>query len=138
MRRSARDLRVVVHDAEDAATGVAVTGQGTVAVDPTTRPRATVDELPDVAAATAIPRPVDARVQVELPCDRVLADTTSGRRGKRPPIGVEQQAAARIHRPPLDVDRPSEIVDRHPVRRAQWKSVRVDAWEARRVWTRIG
>src|SRR3954449_3430614 len=63
---SARDLRVVVHDAEHVPAAVAVAGQRVVAVDPVLRVAAAVDELADVAVAAAVPGAVD------LPAEAVL------------------------------------------------------------------
>src|SRR3954454_18747595 len=57
--RSARHLRLEVHDAEHPPPLVAVARQRGVPVDAPARVRAAVDELADVAAATAIPGAVD-------------------------------------------------------------------------------
>src|SRR6476659_3170848 len=63
---SARDLRVVVHDAEHVPAAVAVAGQRVVAVDPGRRIAAAVDELADVAVAAAVPGSVDLAAEAEL------------------------------------------------------------------------
>src|ERR1051325_11051676 len=117
--RSALDLRVVVHDAEDLPAAVAVAGQRGVAVDPVPHVAAAVHEPADAAAAAAVPRAVVVRLAVVL-LRGDLADARARRRWKWVSVRVEQEVALRVDRPALRVDQAAEVVDRAAVRGAQW------------------
>ena len=131
-RRSALDLRVVVHDAEDLAAAVAVARQRGVAVDAVVDVAAAVDEPADVAAAAAVPGAVDLGVEA-VRSRRALADPGAGRRRERVPVRVAQEPAVGVDRAAgLSIGRPRSSTG-WPSAARSGKPLRVDPRQAGRV-----
>jgi hypothetical protein len=116
---------------------IAVAGQRGIAVDASRDITATVDEPANAPVAAPVPRAVDVRAKTVLRCRRV-AHPCPRRNRKRLTVGRDEQSAPRLDRSPLPVHRPAEVVDRHPIRCAQRKPLRVDPRQAARVRTRPG
>src|SRR6185312_10372844 len=101
---SARHACLEVHDAEDSAPGVAVAGERFVAVDARPVVGAAVHQPADLAAAAAVPRAVDLRVEAISVWDPVLTDATARRRRQRTAVRIQEAAAVRVERVAVAVD----------------------------------
>src|SRR5262245_7353202 len=90
-----------------------------------------------MAAAAAVPGAVGVGAEAE-PARGRDADLGAGRRWQRVPVGIAENMSVRADRKVGRADRPSEVVDRLPVRRPQWVAAGVDAREPGRMWARAG
>src|SRR3954447_16947669 len=133
--RSAWHVGLVVGHAEDVAGAVAVAVQGGVAIDAGPVVRTAVPELSHLAAATAVPGPLEVGLEA-VDLAGLVADLRPGRRGQRVAVGVLERMAVVVHRLATAVHEAADVVDGPGVRRANRVAVRVDSREPERVDTR--
>src|SRR5918994_587987 len=82
----ARDLRVVVHDAEDAPARVAVSEQRGVTVDAAPAARTAVHQLAHASPAAAVPAAVDPGANAEFFGHGLEAEARPGRGWQSSPV----------------------------------------------------